>query len=84
MSERNDGGPAFPVAEDHEVAADFPWTAGVTLRDYFAAKALPAVHDEYFAGLARGEYGCSPDWPDGIAAGAYLIADAMLKRRREK
>jgi hypothetical protein len=60
----NTGGPAFPVTNDA--------VAGMTLRDYFAAKAMQGI--------------CShPDtWGesvDGIARKAYALADAMLKAR---
>lgn len=56
------GGPAFPApiigVDDHE---------GMTLRDYFAAKALSAlIHSRN---------------PEDAAAEAYEYADAMLKAR---
>ena len=47
MSTKDDGGPAFPVAEDHKVAADIPWTCGMSLRDYFIAHA-PAEPQPWF------------------------------------
>lgn len=53
------GGPAFP---------DFI-KDGMTLRDYFAAKALPEC-------IGWGE-------PDEICVKAYEYADAMLKAREE-
>ena len=43
---------------------------GMTLRDYFAAKAIVAYH-------ADGEYSPSED----VANWCYRIADAMLKAR---
>ena len=54
----------------------FPKTSnqrnGMTLRDYFAAKAMQAFY-------SRPE---SDDWlPDEVAADAYRIANAMLKAR---
>ena len=66
MSDTNTGGPAFPLF----AATGY---AGMTLRDYFAAKAMQAF--------------CSdPDWrqdmlPDETALAAYKQADAMLKAR---
>ena len=60
MTEKQTGGPAFPWG------AGF---AGMTLRDYFAAKALPEC-------IGWGE-------PDEICAKAYEYADAMLKAREE-
>ena len=67
----NTGGPAFPSAdfEHHEYT-------GMTLRDYFAAKAMQAL-----IASPRG----TPDGRDGTdhyyAKCAYLMADAMLKAR---
>jgi hypothetical protein len=70
------GGPAFPTPA-HNLQND-----GMTLRDYFAAKAM------------QGLIGC-PDWRDGAgedvgmdasdytASAAYMMADAMLKARQK-
>jgi hypothetical protein len=69
MSNKNTGGPAFPShGSMGEVAHE-----GMTLRDYFAAKAMAA-------------YASSADWridmgPDETAFAAYKQADAMLKAR---
>jgi hypothetical protein len=51
----------------------------MTLRDYFAAKALPAIYKDTRE-CARVE-GQSVDWRDEVAAEAYAMADAMLKAR---
>lgn len=59
------GGPAFPVSPD--VNAGF---TGMTLRDHFAAKALPAV-------IALSPQGGWAGW----AVDAYYMADAMLAAR---
>ena len=75
MSTKNDGGPAFP-ANTLNVPfkdADAPQYQGMTLRDYFAAVALPAE-------IARWADG-HPNGYEGIAAIAFLAADAMLKAR---
>ena len=62
----NTGGPAFPFVCD----ADFDYGTGMTLRDYFAAKAMQGF-------ISRGgQYDCDFD-----AARAYAFADAMLKAR---
>jgi hypothetical protein len=64
----NDGGSAFPFHF-------YPTGEGMTLRDYFAAAAMPHIDfgtrsdDEYFELRARA---------------AYLIADAMLKAKEAK
>lgn len=59
----NTGGPAFAVAE----LANIKWE-GMTLRDYFAAKAMQGLMD---AAMPMPE----------IAWAAYEMADAMLKAR---
>jgi hypothetical protein len=55
-----DGGPAFPMRGINP---------GMTLRDYFAAKALPVVYGTGYA-------------PAVIATRAYALADAMLEARK--
>jgi hypothetical protein len=85
MSEINDGGPAFPETcdeYDNEVSKyRIRSYGGMTLRDYFAAKALPAVIEEY----CRGNGTCiGTDHILGNASIiAYKLADAMLKARTE-
>ena len=49
---------------------------GMTLRDYFAAKALQG----YMVGLKPAQ-DIGPDMQDRIAGGMYSMADAMLKAR---
>jgi hypothetical protein len=62
--------PAFPSPYDD--------AEGMTLRDYFAAKALaPIIADWYAFGDMPGDY-CNAD---AIAKVAYKMADAMLKAR---
>lgn len=69
MSKENNGGPAFPVQG----------YKGVTMRDYFAAKALPDLIAGYSRNLGSGPYLDAS--PDEIAYWAYRYADAMLKAR---
>ncbi|MEQ8822779.1 MAG: hypothetical protein RIC14_00215 [Filomicrobium sp.] len=65
--------PAFPLA----VAPEFQWASeGMSLRDWFAGQIL-AGNATYLANLAN-----TGD-PTRIAAVAYDVADAMLKRRDE-
>ena len=70
------GGPAFPCHPEiipHK-ERDF---AGMTLRDYFAAKAMQ--------GMAGSHAYCERGWDQADLAGqAYEIADAMLKAREVK
>ena len=60
----------------------FPWThddiscTGMTLRDYFAAKAMSL----YFQGPDANEI---VGHPDAIAEWCYIMADSMLKARGE-
>jgi hypothetical protein len=58
--------PAFPIG-----SGDMRDPTGMTLRDYFAAKALPFLMSAY------------KDM-DAIAGVAYKMADAMLKAREQE
>lgn len=67
MNEINDGGPAFPLKEPMRDDSE-----GMTLRDYFAAKALPWCIGQ-----------CDPEnWAKNSAKAAYDLADAMLEARK--
>jgi len=62
---------------DESISTD---CSGMDLRDYFAAKAMPAIiQDWYKDGLPCGD----DDNAYGIAIVAYLVADAMMKARNE-
>ncbi len=63
---RDDGGPAFP-------RPGWPNETGMTLRDYFAAKAMQAL-------IPSGQNVDSMKY----AESAYALADAMLKARGEQ
>lgn len=81
---RNDktGGPAFPTVD----ANDFQdyGTRGMTLRDYFAAKALPVCLEMGHALAAhRGTDLSREEFKVVLAGDAYAWADAMLKARDE-
>jgi len=73
-----DGGPAFPRAMTLGDPAggyvEDSGDPGMSLRDYFAAKALQGMHarDSYDKGLAS---------PEQRARICYIDADAMLKER---
>jgi hypothetical protein len=67
---KDTGGPAFP----HYGGAG--WIGpGMTLRDYFAAKAMQSMN-------ARPDYADTP--ADAIALDAYALADAMLAERNKE
>ena len=73
MSGKETGGPAFPqyVASNGGVYVE----GGMTLRDYFAAKALQGF---LHCSATKGIY-TPPD--NELAKVAYDLADAMLKAR---
>ena len=76
MSNTNTGGPAFPShGSMGEVAQE-----GMTLRDYFAAKAMQIMWDAYDKGYCGLNNNDAPN-VEIIAEGAYQRADAMLKAR---
>jgi hypothetical protein len=73
----NDGGPAFPlpaVMGEREVISSSDYgEGGISMRDYFAAKAMQAILS-------------SPNCPIEIYTGeiakeSYMVADAMIKAR---
>lgn len=65
-------------------------TINVSLRDYFAAQAIPpaistapvSIWDKVKALIGRGYYGPKPK-PESVAAQAYAVADAMLAEREK-
>ena len=77
----NDGGPAFPVPEvfDERRGETVQYASpGMTLRDYFAAKAMQGD-------IASMAYQLDPvDTDEIIAQRAYIIADAMLRAREDR
>lgn len=81
--ENNEGGPAFPQpCTENGYAANTPYGmagGGMSMRDYFAAKALPAVYSDYCASAEK--IGFDEGWKVGVAMDAYAMADAMLKAR---
>ena len=81
MSTKDTGGPAFPGVEFIRNPA-FPsqpiqnGVPGMTLRDYFAAKAMQGL-------LAQSCGSAMGSDPINGAQYAYAMADAMLKARTE-
>ena len=73
MNEINTGGPAFPRP------GDFQPQTGMTLRDYFAAKAMHGWLSTYPT-----NHGPEEVYEDGVAEFAYRMADAMLKARNNQ
>ena len=67
MSDTNTGGPAFPSQREHTTKE------GMTLRDYFAAKAMQGL----IGGIESGkEHQIAL-----VPSTAYQMADAMLRAR---
>ncbi|PRD80479.1 hypothetical protein C6P76_29335 [Burkholderia multivorans] len=102
MNKINDGGPAFPatwvndsdlnaIAPNGQVCPPFSSIPlpGMSLRDYFAAKALTGLLAEPVSeGVSPSSIHCTPGFDaegaqpgDRIAAAAYALADAMLRAR---
>lgn len=85
----DDGGSAFPYQKDVVLFSENDptrpaqtirgvWTGGMTLRDYFAAKALAPLIAAIVAPQAQ------MDSDITVAKIAYKLADAMLKAREAK
>ena len=66
---KDNGGPAFPCEYEGSTRSD---ASGISIRDYFAAKAMQGMIASY--GYLRSEV-------DVIAESAYDCADAMRKER---
>jgi hypothetical protein len=91
MSARDDGGPAFPIermaahgilahcgmpeGEAAYIEALATMSRGMTLRDYFAAKAVNGL-------LAQSMGAARSSDPKFAAEYAYALADAMLEARK--
>jgi len=74
---QDNGGPAFPVSDLSKTQVP-----GMTLRDYFAAKAMQAhfIMDAIVCN-PPGRDACDMQDNDSIAREAYRTADAMLRAR---
>lgn len=68
--------PAFPVNELNAHEGLYAQHFGMTLRDYFAAKAMQCMHEE-----PRVKPYSNLDYKAEVA---YQMADAMLKAREAK
>ena len=66
--------PAFPIVID--LASSVEYQTGMSLRDFFAAKAMQALLRQYPDHLMN-----SP--ASEVASDAYSMADAMLAAREE-
>lgn len=75
MEKVNDGGPAFPSS----MTDDSLHIAGMTLRDYFAAKALAALIQANRNPMTLGTSHVENN--GSFAVAAYALADAMIHAR---
>jgi hypothetical protein len=71
--------PAFPtkINTEHFSRPSTIYSTGMTLRDYFAAKAMVAFIDKDEWQSTVG------DVSENVAFNSYAMADAMLKARQE-
>lgn len=79
MASEGNGGAAFPLEGSSKRNAQ----SGMSLRDYFAAKAMQGMfaNDELLTryGVMAQEHLVDPEFL--VSAAAYNLADAMLKER---
>ena len=73
MNNTNTGGPAFPQSSVEQLASKFN-VQGMTLRDYFAAKAMQGIISTNTSFLHN---------PEQLAKKAFEFADAMLKAKEQ-
>ena len=77
---KDTGGPAFPEGGNNVNTQEWEVYGGMTLRDYFAAKALPAILERLL--VIRDN-----SIEDAIrisARDAYRVSDAMIAERNEE
>lgn len=77
MSNSNDGGSAFPMPLGNEQVD--PSCAGMSLRDYFAGKAVNGI----LAGVLADGSTLDADGLRSSAIAAYQVADAMISEREK-
>jgi hypothetical protein len=85
MSSTNTGGTAFPglnaeftgITSDGQERYEIQPSGGMTLRDYFAAKAMQATVQAW---ILKSQY---PMTDLMVAENAYSVADAMLEAREQ-
>jgi hypothetical protein len=81
MSAIDDGGPAFP----HIDSGCGRFEEGMTLRDYFAAKAMTAYIAENYAAARDTDGDGSCPWSNSdVAEFSYIMADTMLAARKDQ
>jgi hypothetical protein len=87
MNNKDTSGPAFPVHPD--MAAQLGCVpsssdAGMTLRDYFAAKAMQAMlSSPEFLVVVTADQAVGGNAKDRVSNVSFAYADAMLKAREQ-
>ena len=81
---KNDGGPAFPALKTTVNKSPGVYSSevepGMTLRDYFAAKAMPIAMQQALGAITDEDSASAMDLVPRLA---YAMADAMLKAREQ-
>ena len=80
---KDTGGPAFPQMNwenDGNGNIAHYQCDGMTLRDYFAANAMPVLLADYCESAQK--VGFDEQWMMGVAIDAYSMADALLEARK--
>jgi hypothetical protein len=75
MSNSTTGGAAFPIRDGNHA------TMGMTLRDYFAAKAMQGLLSNGWCSDLRNDHYGENAGNRTVATDAYMMADAMMKAR---
>jgi ABC-type transporter MlaC component len=84
MSNTNTGGPAFPFEYFDEQLQRARVMHGMTLRDYFAAKAMQSlILTKHYQDIATDQPAMFVEMLTTLADESYDYADAMLEARRK-
>jgi hypothetical protein len=72
---------AFPIDSDIDINRDQPW-CGMTLRDYFAAKAMQAMlSSPEFLVVVTADQAIGNNAKERVSNVSFAYADAMMKAR---
>lgn len=85
MSEKDNGGPAFPLNRDMSInhIGGRDVSSGMSLRDYIAIKAMAALLSDPNELPDEGTDESIDTFYHETASASYEIADAMLKERNK-